>query len=149
MRTSYLFFFIKLWSCTEQILSAQGHTKAAFQRNHLDSERNEAVVSLNVSLEDFGAGAEHSFKAGPVQLHTLEGSTCHHRGRPGPVEQQGYLTWKQGQHTVTRPALFQKVHIPPSSRSACRTSPFIYLLIDTLHNSVDSKNALHMHNACV
>lgn len=86
------FFFIKLWSCTEQIVSAQGHTKAAFQRNHLDSERNEAVVSLNVSLEDFGAGPEHSFEAGPVQLHTLEGSTCHHRGRPGPVEQQGYLT---------------------------------------------------------
>lgn len=114
--------------------------KAAFQRNHLDGERNEAVVSLNVSLEDLGAGAEHSLKAGPVQLHTLEGSSCHHRGCPGPVEQQGYLTWKQSQHTV-------RVHIPPYS--ACRTSPFTDLLIDTLHNSVDSTSALHMHNACV
>lgn len=123
--------------------------KAAFQRNHLDSEGNEAVVSLNVPLEDLGAGAEHSLEAGPVQLHALEGSTCHHRGCPGPVEQQGYLTWKQRQHTATHPPLFHRVHIPPSRCSAGRTSPFMYLLIDTLHNSADSTNALHMHNACV
>lgn len=119
--------------------------KAAFQRNHLDGERNEAVVSLNVSLEDLGAGAQHSLEAGPVQLHTLEGPTCHHRGCPGPVEQQGYLTWKQGQRTVTHPPLFQRIFHHPTGR----TSPFIYLLIDTLHNPVGSTNALRMHNACV
>lgn len=65
--------------------------------NHLDSERDEAVVSLNVSLEDLGAGAEHSFEAGPVELHTLQGSACHHRRSPGPVEQQCYLAWGRGQ----------------------------------------------------
>lgn len=74
------------------------------KRNRSDSERDEAVVSLNVSLEDLRAGAEHSFEAGPVELHALQGSTCHHRRSPGPVEQQCYLTWGRGQtHHHTSP----------------------------------------------
>lgn len=57
------------------------------RRNRLDGERNEAVVSLDVSLEDFGTGAQHAFEAGPIQLHALQGSACHHGGGAGPVEQ--------------------------------------------------------------
>lgn len=56
-------------------------------RNRLDGERNETVVSLNVSLEDFRARTEHSFEAGPIQLHALQGSARHHRGSPRPIEQ--------------------------------------------------------------
>lgn len=57
------------------------------RRNHLDGERNETVVSLNVSLEDFRTRTEHSFEAGPIQLHALQGSACHHRSSSGTIEQ--------------------------------------------------------------
>lgn len=50
-----------------------------------DSERDEAVVALNVSLEDLGAGAQHALEARPVQLHALEGSPGHHGGRTWSV----------------------------------------------------------------
>lgn len=57
-----------------------------------DGERDEAVVSLDVPLEDLGAGAQHTLKARPVQLHALEGAAGHHRGRPRTVQQQRDLT---------------------------------------------------------
>lgn len=60
-----------------------------------DREGNKAVVLLNVSLQDVRAGAEHSLKAGPVQFNTLEGAQCSNSGSPGPVHQQGDLTWKR------------------------------------------------------
>lgn len=58
-----------------------------------DGEGDEAVVTLNVPLEDLGAGPQHALEAGPVQLHTLEGSPGHDGGRPGPVQQQCDLPW--------------------------------------------------------
>lgn len=58
-----------------------------------DGEGDEAVVALDVPLEDLGAGAQHALKAGPVQLDTLEGPSGHHGGRPGPVQQQRDLPW--------------------------------------------------------
>lgn len=61
----------------------------------LDGERYEAVVSLDVSLEDLGAGAEDALEARPVQLDALERTPGHDRGRPGPVQQQGYLAWRE------------------------------------------------------
>ena len=56
-------------------------------------EGDEAVVSLDVPLEDLGARSKNSLKAGPVQLHTLEGPTGDDSGCPGTVQQQGDLTW--------------------------------------------------------
>lgn len=53
-----------------------------------DGERDEAVVALDVPLEDLGAGPQHTLKAGPVQLHALEGPPRHHRGRPGPIQEK-------------------------------------------------------------
>lgn len=58
-----------------------------------DGEGDEAVVALDVPLEDLGAGAQHTLEAGPVQLHALEGPPGHHGGRPGPVQQQRDLPW--------------------------------------------------------
>lgn len=58
-------------------------------------EGDEAVVSLDVSLEDLGAGPQHTLKAGPVQLYALEGPAGHHRGCSGPVQQQGDLAWSE------------------------------------------------------
>lgn len=58
-----------------------------------DREGNEAVVLLDVSLQDVGAGAQDSLKPRPVQFDTLEGSAGNNSGSTGPVHQQGDLTW--------------------------------------------------------
>ena len=64
-----------------------------------DGEGDEAVVTLDVPLEDLGAGPQHALEAGPVQLHALEGAPGHHSGRPGPVQEQCNLPW--GRERVT------------------------------------------------
>lgn len=58
----------------------------------LDCEGNEAVISLNVPLEDLRTGPEDALETGPVQLHAFERTSGHDRGRTGSVEQQRYLT---------------------------------------------------------
>lgn len=58
-----------------------------------DREGNEAIVLLNVSLQDVRAGTQDAFEAWPVQFDTLEGSACNNGGSTGPVHQQGDLTW--------------------------------------------------------
>lgn len=60
----------------------------------LDCERYEAVVSLDVSLEDLGAGPEDALETRPVQLDALERTPSHNRGRPGSVQQEGDLTYR-------------------------------------------------------
>lgn len=58
-------------------------------------EGDEAVVSLNVPLEDLGARPEHALEARPVQLDALEWAPGDHGGRPGPVQQQGDLACRR------------------------------------------------------
>lgn len=66
------------------------------------SERDKAVVSLDVPLEDFGARTQHALKAWPIQLHTLEGTPGDYSGGPGTVQQQGNFTWmrENNQHVA-------------------------------------------------
>lgn len=52
-----------------------------------DREGNKAVVLLNVSLQDVGAGTQDSLKPWSVQFDTLEGSACNNSGSPRPVHQ--------------------------------------------------------------
>lgn len=73
--------------------SSPAHRSWAAGLRGSDGEGDEAVVALDVPLEDLGAGAQHTLKAGPVQLDTLEGPSGHHGGRPGPVQQQRNLPW--------------------------------------------------------
>lgn len=61
-----------------------------------DGERDETVVAPDVPLEDLGAGPQHALKAGPVQLHALEGPPRHHRGCPGPIQEKRDLPWGRG-----------------------------------------------------
>lgn len=58
-------------------------------------EGNEAVVSLDVPLEDLRAWPQHTLETRPVQLHTLERTTRDDGGRPGTVQQQSYFTWSK------------------------------------------------------
>lgn len=60
-----------------------------------DSEGDEAVVTLDVSFQDFRAGAEDAFETRPVQLHTLERTPGHHSGCTGSVQQQCNLPWRE------------------------------------------------------
>lgn len=76
---------------THKSTPARGSGAAGLQGS--DGEGDEAVVTLNVPLEDLGAGAQHALEAGPVQLDALEGPPGHHGGRPGPVQQQRNLPW--------------------------------------------------------
>lgn len=57
------------------------------------SERDKAVVSLDVPLENLRARAQHTLEAGPIQLHTLQGSAGDYGGCPGTVQQQGDFAW--------------------------------------------------------
>lgn len=66
-----------------------GPGEAGAGRSHCEGD--EAVVSLNVPLEDLGARPQHALEARPVQLHALERAPGHHGGRPGTVQQQGDL----------------------------------------------------------
>lgn len=76
-----------------QLPASTGRARAQQQERGSDGEGDEAVVALDVPLEDLGAGAQHALEAGPVQLHALEGPPGHHGGRPGPVQQQRDLPW--------------------------------------------------------
>lgn len=66
-------------------------------RSH--GERDEAVVSLDVPLQDLRAGPEDALEAGPVQLHALERPAGDHGGCPGTVQQQGNFTWRRKRET--------------------------------------------------
>lgn len=93
-----------------------------------DGQRDEAVVALDVPLEDLGDGAQHALEAGPVQLDALEGPPGHHGGRPGPVQQQRDLPWGRGcgsgprLHKATRPTA-GLVRGGRSPRAGARLSP--------------------------
>lgn len=58
-----------------------------------DREGNKAIVLLDVSLQDVGAGTQDSLEAWPVQFDALQRSTCSNSGSTGPVHQQGDLSW--------------------------------------------------------
>lgn len=51
-----------------------------------DGEGDEAVVTLDVSLQDLRAGAQDTLKTRPVQLDALEGTPGHDSGCTGPVQ---------------------------------------------------------------
>lgn len=93
-----------------------------------DGQRDEAVIALDVPLEDLGDGAQHALEAGPVQLDALEGPPGHHGGRPGPVQQQRDLPWGRGcgsgprLHKATRPTA-GLVRGGRSPRAGARLSP--------------------------
>lgn len=76
------------WCCPPLLVGPRG-------ANLSHRERDEAVVSLDVPLEDLWAGPQHTLKAGPVQLHALERTTGHYSGSPGTVQQQGDFTWRR------------------------------------------------------
>lgn len=59
-------------------------------------ERDEAVVSLDVPLENLRARSQHALKADPVQLDAFERAPGDDGGRPGAVQQQGDFTWGGG-----------------------------------------------------
>lgn len=52
----------------------------------LDCEGNEAVISLNVPLENLRAGPEDALETWPVQLHALERASGHDCGCTGSVQ---------------------------------------------------------------
>lgn len=76
------------WDQVPWRLVQRRHHRGAGGRAGSDGEGDEAVVALDVALEDLGAGAQHALETGPVQLHALEGTAGHHGGRPGPVQEQ-------------------------------------------------------------
>lgn len=76
------------WCCPPLLVVPKGA-----ERSH--SERDEAVVSLDVPLEDLWAWPQHTLKARPVQLHTLERTSSDYCGCPGAVQQQGDFTWRR------------------------------------------------------
>lgn len=81
---------LKLWCwCRPPLLVGP---QVELPRSLSHSERDEAVVSLDVPLEDLWARSQHTFEAGPVQLHALERAASHYGGRPGTVQQQGDFT---------------------------------------------------------
>lgn len=97
----------KLWCwCCPPLLVEPG----GFDLSH--RERNEAVVSLDVPLEDLWARPQHALEAGPVQLHTLERAAGDYSGGPGAVQQQGDFTWtrKMRGHTGLTPTYDRKIH---------------------------------------
>lgn len=65
-------------------------------------QRDEAVVSLDVPLQDLRARPQHTLEAWPVQFHALEGSAGDNGGGPGTVQQQGDLTWMEGRRNRKR-----------------------------------------------
>ena len=60
-----------------------------------DRQGHEAVVLLDVALEDVGARAEDALEPRPVQLDALQWAAGHHGGCAGPVHQQGDLAWRE------------------------------------------------------
>lgn len=72
------------WWCTLLLVGELSH-----------GEGDEAVVSLDVPLQDLWARPKHTLKARPVQLHAFEGATCDNGGSPGTIQQQGDLTWME------------------------------------------------------
>lgn len=75
-------------------------------------ERDEAVVSLDVSLQDLRARPQHTLEAGPVQLHTLEWTTGDYSSRPGPVQEQGNFPWRNKKRRAFRWNRIQNVLRP-------------------------------------
>lgn len=57
----------------------------------LDGEGHEAVVLLDVPLQDVGAGTQHALKPGAVELDALERALGGDGGGAGPVQHQGDL----------------------------------------------------------
>lgn len=70
------------------------------------SEGDEAVVSLDVPLQDLWAQSQHAFKADPVQLHAFEGTASDDGGCPGAVQQQGDFTWGGGSAPLVKVPVF-------------------------------------------
>lgn len=70
-------------------------------------EGDEAVVSLDVPLQDLWTQSQHAFKADPVQLHAFEGTPSDDGGCPGAVQQQGDLTWGGGSAALMKVPLLK------------------------------------------
>ena len=63
-----------------------------FKLNVLHGQRHEAVVLLDVPLEDVRARSEDSLEPRPVQLDTLERPHGSHGGSSGPVQHESDLS---------------------------------------------------------
>jgi len=72
----------RCWCCPPMLVAPRGADMS-------HSKGDEAVVSLDVPLEDLWARPQHTLKAGPVQLHTLQRTPGDDSGCPGTVQQQG------------------------------------------------------------
>lgn len=100
-------------------------------------EGDEAVVPLDVPLEDLGARSQHALKADPVQLHAFERTPGDDGGCPGPVQQQGDLTCGAGRgggqvtegYTVFQTALNQRVVIMALTLLSCGFILFSVILV--------------------
>lgn len=62
------------------------------RHHNSDWERDEAVVLLNVPLENIWTRPKHSLKSGSVQFDTLQRSLGCHGSSPGAVQHQSNLT---------------------------------------------------------
>lgn len=62
------------------------------RHHNSDRERDEAVVLLNVPLENIWTRPKHSLKSGSVQFDTLQRSLGCHGSSPGAVQHQSNLT---------------------------------------------------------
>lgn len=78
------------------------------RRQSSDGQWHEAVVLLDVSLEDIWAWAKDAFKPRSVQLNALQRATGNHSGSPGTIHQQGNFTWKETVKTITYGSYFLK-----------------------------------------
>lgn len=76
------------WCCPPLLVAPRGADVS-------HGEGDEAVVSLDVPLEDLWAWPQHALKAGSVQLHALERTAGDYGGCPGAVQQQGDFTWRR------------------------------------------------------
>jgi hypothetical protein len=65
------------------------------RRRGSDGQGHEAVVLLDVPLEDVWARAKDAFKPRPVQLNALQRAPGNHSGSPRTIHQQGNFTWKR------------------------------------------------------
>lgn len=76
-----------------------------------DRQGHEAVVLLDVALEDVGARAENALEPWPVQLDALQRATGHHGGCTGPVHQQSDLAWRgEGAESGHTPGTLSERH---------------------------------------
>lgn len=150
MRILY-FFFVKPWSCTEHTGVQRSH-KGSFAAGIVQTvSEMKLLYRWMFLLRISEQGPSTRSKRGRSSFTHFRGPRATTVAARGRLSSSAISPAHRDADAVTRPRPpLQRVHIQPTSQLfGCGTSPFTCLLIDTLHNSVDSTNALHMHNACV